>query len=727
MHIKNVQINNFRLLKDANLDFANETTVIVGRNNSGKTSLTEFFRRILSEENWSGVSKASPKFELEDFSASTHADFLTAYNAFKESANPDLEAIRALLPIIKAQITVDYAANLDDFASLGDFIIDLDSELTKAVIVVSYELGEDGVRNLFREIEIEAKAELEAAEEEEVADASEEVAEDASEEVETGDKVGHFYKIMKERVSRLYQIKVHALDPNDPDNKKQLELKDLRTLLAAGFITAQRGLDDKTDKESGLLSKSIENLFTSSLTSMFEEEQSIAVQVEGAVKGMESEIDKQFAEFIKTVISPQFKPFGYPSLQDIPLCTSTSLNVQGILKNFSRIGYAASGKVNLPESYNGLGTRNLIFILLKLYEFMKSYSAQECSAGIQLIFIEEPEAHLHPQMQEVFIKNLNATVKAFSEKFNDGETWPVQFIVTTHSSHLANAAEFSSMRYFSANTCIETDATKRKTEIKDISIGLKETPSEDLEFLHKYMTLTKCDLFFADKMILIEGTSERLMLPKMIEKRDSDIEEDENSLGSDYLSIIEVGGAYAHLFFPLVVFLDIPTLIITDLDSVEEGRTPKDRVAWYKCKVADGDRTSNATLKNWFNEGDEHLPLSHYLAASYDEKVRDTVRIAYQVSEDENPSEDSPCARSFEDAFMLANPELFDLDDSEDIATDAYNEAAKSSDDKSSFALKYAIDETVWNIPKYIQEGLDWLAEMPCSLNAADDNQENAE
>jgi putative ATP-dependent endonuclease of OLD family len=67
------------------------------------------------------------------------------------------------------------------------------------------------------------------------------------------------------------------------------------------------------------------------------------------------------------------------------------------------------------------------------------------------------------------------------------------------------------------------------------------------------MTLTRCDLLFADKAILIEGTSERLLLPKMIEKVDEVLSKT-NKLGSQYISVVEVGGAYAHIFFKLLDF-----------------------------------------------------------------------------------------------------------------------------------------------------------------------------
>ncbi|MFS7180564.1 ATP-dependent endonuclease, partial [Serratia proteamaculans] len=93
-------------------------------------------------------------------------------------------------------------------------------------------------------------------------------------------------------------------------------------------------------------------------------------------------------------------------------------------------------------------------------------------------------------------------------------------------------------------------------------------------------------MFFADKAVLIEGTSERLLLPAMIRKTDA-AAPGEPQLGSQYLTVMEVGGAYAHRFFDLLSFLELRTLIITDIDSVKRNANNK-RVA---TPVANGEFT----------------------------------------------------------------------------------------------------------------------------------------
>ena len=85
MRIHRVKIRNFRLLADVELVLEDQTTVIVGRNNSGKTSLSEVMRRFLAEPN--------PKFQIEDFSNASYDAFCDALKAKHDGA--DEEAVRA--------------------------------------------------------------------------------------------------------------------------------------------------------------------------------------------------------------------------------------------------------------------------------------------------------------------------------------------------------------------------------------------------------------------------------------------------------------------------------------------------------------------------------------------------------------------------------------------------------------------------------------------------------
>lgn len=113
---------------------------------------------------------------------------------------------------------------------------------------------------------------------------------------------------------------------------------------------------------------------------------------------------------------------------------------------------------------------------------------------------------------------------------------------------------------------------------------------DTLQFLKRYITLVKCDMFFADKIILIEGLCERLLMPLFIKKVDEVIlsisKVDEASsikpLTEQYISLIEVSGAYMHKFKEFLDFLGVKTLIITDIDSckqevvLDENQKPKE-------------------------------------------------------------------------------------------------------------------------------------------------------
>ncbi len=656
MKISKLLVSNFRLLEGVELCLEDGATVIVGRNNSGKTSLTELFRRLLDEK--------SPRFKLEDFSLGIHEKFWNAFQLYLDESEEAV--IRNSLPTISTTLFVEYEADIGT-GSLADFVIDLNEDCTLAEIHIRYELHAGKIGQLFEGIERDKEA---------------------------------LFKELKERIPKFFRTTIEAQDPNDPTNTKVVDFTSLRSLLQVGFINAQRALDDVSNKEKAVLGKIFERLFLSAASERASAgDQTTVNTLKTAVTGVQDQIDGDFNEQLQNLI-PAFDLFGYPGLTDPQLRTQTVLKVEQLLSNHTTVGYLGVNGINLPESYNGLGPRNLIFILLKLFEFFKDFKNRQAASGIHMVFIEEPEAHLHPQMQSVFIRKLVEIRNLFVEKYNDGDPWPVQFIVTTHSSHIANEASFDSMRYFLTKPR-QIDALLLKTEVKDLRNGLSGEEEKNREFLHKYMTLTRCDLLFADKAILIEGTTERLLLPEMISKSDENAEDGIPSLGSQYLTIMEVGGAYAHLFFNLIDFLNLQTLVITDLDSIDQSNNGS------KCKVSNGTHSSNACINKWFTGIGENRPTKdELLEKTEEEKISGHRRLAFQISH----SEGDACGRSFEDAFMLANPAKFGLNG------ETANEREQQSWDKAEgtgktdFALRYAIRDTEWVVPRYIEEGLKWLA-----------------
>lgn len=659
LRIESVDIRNFRLLADTALALEAQTTVIVGRNNSGKTSLSEIMKRLLTDTNAS--------FHLEDFSSACYSSFCEALDAHNGGAGD--EAVRAALPAIEMRIRFGYDADLPDFGPLAPFIIDLDPDCLTALVVLRYELKDGTVAAFFADAPAEPLAEATRP---------------------------AFLRLMRERLPKHYGVVIRAEDPNDPTNVREMPPASLRHLVKTGFINAQRGLDDVTSRESDVLAKVLENMFTTASSDAADAgDKAIAGALTAAVEDIQTQLDENFAGQLAKLL-PTLKSFGYPGLGGQDLQTETLLDVKRLLSNFTKVRYAGFGGVPLPESYNGLGVRNLIFILLQLVGFYKSYRADTTAPGVHLIFIEEPEAHLHPQMQEVFIRQLANIAQQLVDGAEDGAAWPVQFVVSTHSSHIANAAGFESIRYFLSAAAPEAPPGVRRTKIKDLRTGLADKPDAEKRFLHQYMTLTRCDLFFADKAILVEGLSERLMLPVVTEKYEA-ADPEAPKLSTQYTSIIEVGGAYAHRFVDLLEFLELRTLIITDLDAtlIPGGQA---------CAVHQGTATSNGCIKSWYDD----IPLTLAAIAGKDDaaKRKGCSRIAYQCPE----LPDGPCGRTFEDAFILANAVKFGLVGVDAAALEIAARAKAAEFKKSDFALTYAIEDKDWVAPRYLTEGIGWLA-----------------
>lgn len=681
LRIEKVEIANFRLLSDIELRLShpesgtgqdNRTTVIVGANNTGKTSLAEIFRRFAKKLT----------FRLEDFSNASYGLFCDAFMLYMERKS-DAE-VRALIPSIELRITLSYDNALQEYGPLAPFVVDLDDATTTAVVVARFELDEGNIERLFEGFTPDG--ELDELEK------------------------GRLLRLLSDRIPRFFKHTLLAEDPTDGSNVRRFkEWAPFDELFSIRFINAQRGLDDITTRDSDVLAKILERLFLAADRSDAESASNKAAEeLKAAVADVQRSLNDRFNEQVHDLM-PTFGKFGYPGLGGPGIEVETTLEASRLL-GATKVRYKGYQGVPLPESYNGLGTRNLIFVLIQLLEFYREFIVRGEQPGVQLVFIEEPEAHLHPQVQEVFIRHLNKLGALFVQLDKGGPRWPVQFVVSTHSSHIANEASFRAIRYFHASSVKERPAV-RCTTVKDLSEGLGGVSEEDEKFLHQYLTLTRADLFFADKAILIEGTAERLLMPKMIEKFDAD--SSSGGLTSQYLTFLEVGGAFAHKFFPLLDFLGLPSLVVTDIDAVR----PNDKGRKESCAVHKSTATSNSTIKQWFGDRDV-TPISLIGINTSDPCLvaeSGRRRLAYQVSD----REDLACGRTFEDAFVLANPERFMIDSQAVEAVEEEAARLAGEQKKAEFALRFATDEESWKTPRYILEGLRWLSKFNAPETAA--------
>jgi predicted ATP-dependent endonuclease of OLD family len=169
----------------------------------------------------------------------------------------------------------------------------------------------------------------------------------------------------------------------------------------------------------------------------------------------------------------------------------------------------------------------------------------------------------------------------------------------------------------------------------------------------------------------------------------------EPQLPSQYYSLIEVGGAYAHKFPPFLEFLGIPSLIITDIDSVGDNLE--------KTCVSEGKKSSNATINLWVRraldlEEDEKITLDKITTLEDMKKTNRICRIEYQTHEN------GLCGRSLEEAIINANRTLYEIN-----ANPEENDIKFGNIKKTDFALDLLLEKPDYEVPAYIKSGLCWL------------------
>lgn len=743
MFLRKLAVRNFRRLRDVEIDLASDISIFVGANNSGKTSVGHALQ----------LFTGRGRFDIHDFSAELWADII----AFGDGA------AGADLPTM--EIDIWFEIDAADVHRVIDLLPSLAWEGSLVGMRVVY-APVDPVTTRERYAEARQRA-LEA------------VPQNDAGERDFDPSPRNLQDFLRDRLKEEYELRHYVLDPvrigqadywpMELTGRDRSGREILSSLLQIDFLHAQRHLSDGPGgARAEELSRVLSRFYARNLEQKAEDLETLR-----ALSASEVSLNDHLKRVFEDTLQSLSK-LGYPGLTNPRLIIRSALDPAQIMssRDGARVHYAIGPEPDdgdetepptLPDRYNGLGFKNLIFMVVELLDLHQQWLAIEDNRPpVHLIFIEEPEAHLHAQLQQVFIRKVMSILKL---KGDDRTHYTSQVVVTTHSTHILYERGFRPIRYFRRSRA-EAVST---SDVVNLSVFYDGTDPAERSFLQRYLKLTHCDLFFADAAVLVEGNVERILLPQMIAKAAP-------RLQSTYLTLLEIGGAFGHKFKPLIEFLGLTTLIITDLDSVIGPAVAAGDDAVQDAEVTDaagdagdlghggavadeeddgdveeedeavdkpgkscvagypGAATSNQTLRQWLPQ---RTTVAALWGATDEQKTqprlgdRDAlVRVAYQCPVEVSWGDETEAlaGRTLEEAFALENlvwcqalerrPLQLRIpkNGEKDLATLAaaiHKRVNSNSFNKTDFSLALlAEDPDTWIVPTYIVKGLDWLEEQ---------------
>ncbi|WEX79400.1 AAA family ATPase (plasmid) [Sinorhizobium numidicum] len=747
MRIEFVEIANFRKLISTRIGLSADKTVFVGANNSGKTSAITALRYFL-------VDRERTSFCFNDFTLS-HWPGIDTMGAAWEAAHVAQQPLPepewdAFLPFLDVWMHVEE----NEVHYVQEILPTLDWAGGRLGVRVRYEPKD---REQLQKDYLTARADARDLQAAGAALAGARGQDPALFQVAIWPQT--LVEFLQRRVTRYFTLQTYVLDPTacvDPEHGRAqpqalngsdpIEGDPFKGLIRIDEISAQRGFghagESKLEEGEALGSASTSRKLSAQLRQYYKShldpyespdaKDLLALKaIEEAQEAFNLRLSDGFESPLK-----EMHTLGYPGVTDPKLHISTRLRPVEGLNHDAAVRFIvpmqAGGtaiKLYLPEDSNGLGYQNLISMVFRLMAFRDSWmrvgkaqskvSDEQIIPPLHLVLIEEPEVHLHTQVQQVFIRQAYKILRNH-DQLGAGSNFVTQMVVSTHSSHIAHECHFDSLRYFRRLPAIENAIpTSCVVNVGEAFGGEQETK----RFVTRYLKVTHCDLFFADAAVLIEGPAERILVPHFV---NSHAEFDK--LAESYITWLEIGGSHAHKLRSLIEKIGLTTLVITDIDSQDASGSSAVPIRGANYT------TRNHTLKTWWPEVEE---LDTLLDKPEAEKAKDydaekfTLRVAYQcpIEIEFKGTTTEALAYTLEDAIVFANIELFAalpgtgliakfrsaIAESANFAelSVAMKDALKGGS-KAEFALDLLEIDNPADLkpPKYIREGLLWLAEQ---------------
>lgn len=376
------------------------------------------------------------------------------------------------------------------------------------------------------------------------------------------------------------------------------------------------------------------------------------IVAEPEIVNLKNDVDSGFNETVGSVFSLNVS---------LGMADTTFLGLSRSL----RMLLTGSGLDRADISRNGLGINNALYISMLLKYFEKLIQ-KDHTAG-ELLLVEEPEAHLHPQLQHIIFSKL------LDKK--------CQVLATTHSTHITSHASLS-------NFAILTPIGNEVVAKVPVNTPLSVSEKEDLE---RYLDATKSILLFAKRVILVEGMSEVFLIPKLVKKV---MEIDLEGLG---ISVVPIHGVHFHAYAKLFGKTAIPKkcLILTDGDL-----KPSDAADVEDEEV---DQQEFPRLEDLLQFRSEYVEVKHCHTT-----FERAVAIHGNLKMFSSAASELGAPQISRLLLRLHNKESLSNEEGREARDRVLNTAVRFGKARFAQVASKYVDEAE-DVPPYIREGINWI------------------
>lgn len=517
MYISKIELEGLRGFKHSEIEFQDGLNVIIGHNNGGKSTIIDALRLVLDY----GSTK---KLSAWDF-----------------CQTEELQVLKDNPPYVKISVFVKEQKDegiSDDIAVFTNYAVQT-SPLLESCLTYVCNLPQSEVEKYKKDV------------------------------AGVKDKYSLF-KVIEDKYIRKY---THSIYGGPASLQNHVQSEDLKKI-DFEFVSALRNVDDEIYGGRATLLKDVLRYFLD--YDLNNEE------------GRDEEIAKRHQDFMTNTHSVIGKlknriNTGKDNIIDYAnrtgaLFSNSDLQLEGDVSEKELLAVlnllvGDEEKGMLPVNWNGLGYNNLIFISLLLAKMQSNakidFMGSSNVKAFSVLAIEEPEAHLHPQMQYQFLEFLRSNI---SDKHVR------QVFVTSHSPSLVASVKLDEL------CCLHKSVNGGVKVFSPKKIFEKDEPAK--KFIQRYLDATRADMLFAGGIIFVEGIAEQVLLPvfaRMLGLYDKWLKK--------HVVVINIGGRYFDNFLKLYdgsnpEALDLKIACVTDRDPVRK-EIGKENARFESCKPSE--------------------------------------------------------------------------------------------------------------------------------------------